>query len=76
MSQDFAIRHLSVLSYAQGFTAWVYTTPSDSVVVEPLFMQPASDMLSPGDTVVVSSKTAGAAKMYAVDKFRHLVPMS
>lgn len=67
----FAIRNLSVLAYAQGFTLWHYRAnvptlgsgivPPASLdeVGEPGFFDPASDMLAQGDMVLVSTPSAG-----------------
>lgn len=67
----FAIRNLSVLAYAQGFTLWHYraNVPSlGATLVQPAamaevvadgFFDPALDMLTPGDMVLVSAKDAG-----------------
>jgi hypothetical protein len=68
----FAIRNLSVLAYAQGFTLWHYRanvttlaanlTPPASVaaVSEAGFFDAAADMLAVGDMVLVSTPQAGA----------------
>ena len=59
---DFAIRNLSVLSYAQGFTAWHYRAPTVplAVATAPDFFSPAADMICVGDTIVVSAAGDGA----------------
>ena len=52
----FAIRDLSVLAYANGFTLWHYKagdTPS-TVVASDNFFQDANDMMAAGDMVMVS----------------------
>jgi hypothetical protein len=68
----FAIRNLSVLAYAQGFTLWHYRanvpTLAASLVppVEPEevkaegFFDGARDMLAQGDMILVSTPSAGA----------------
>jgi hypothetical protein len=68
---SFAIRNLSVLAYAQGFTLWHYRanvptlgaglTPPATLqeVAAPGFFDPAGDMLAPGDMVMVSTPDAG-----------------
>ena len=61
---DFAIRHLSVLSYAQGFTHWVYKT-SGGVYVPEDYMNSIEDMLQPGDVILISS-AYGQAASYVV----------
>ena len=67
----FAIRNLSVLAYAQGFTLWHYRAnlptlgatlvppASAEEVAEPGFFDPASDMLAQGDMLLVSAKDRG-----------------
>jgi hypothetical protein len=67
----FAIRNLSVLAYAQGFTLWHYrghVATLASAVVEPAsaeearaagFFDAASDLLAVGDMVLVSTPGAG-----------------
>jgi hypothetical protein len=58
----FAIRDLSVLAYAQGFTLWHYKAADDGArraAGEPGFFDHAADMLAAGDMVMVSSP-AGA----------------
>jgi hypothetical protein len=67
----FAIRNLSVLAYAQGFTLWHYrgniptfgpgpipATPAEEIG-RPGFFDPAADMLAPGDMLLVSASDAG-----------------
>jgi len=63
----FAIRNLSVLNYANGFTSWHYkaniatlgaslTGPAAmSEVQTDNFFGPAQDMISPGDMIFVSA---------------------
>jgi hypothetical protein len=67
----FAIRNLSVLAYAQGFTLWHYRAnvptlastlvPAASAeeVAAPGFFDPAADMLAQGDMLLVSTRDAG-----------------
>lgn len=67
----FAIRNLSVLAYAQGFTLWHYRAnvptlagtlvppASAEEVAAPGFFDPAADMLAPGDMLLVSTPEAG-----------------
>jgi hypothetical protein len=67
----FAVRNLSVLAYAQGFTLWHYLAnlpmlgstlvpPATAAEVSELgFFNPASDMLAQGDMVLVSTREAG-----------------
>ncbi|HVZ09424.1 hypothetical protein [Rhodopila sp.] len=53
----FAIRNLSVLAYANGFTLWHYKTGKDSLetVAAANYMADASDMLTAGDLVMVTA---------------------
>jgi hypothetical protein len=67
----FAIRNLSVLAYAQGFTLWHYrghvpalagsVVPPASAeeIATPGFFDPAADLLARGDMLLVSTPTAG-----------------
>ena len=59
----FAIRSLSVLAYAQGFTLWHYASRTDtlSVVGAAGFFDPAADMLTGGDMMLVSAPDGGRA---------------
>lgn len=52
----FAVRDLSVLAYANGFTLWHYKNGKNSLseVEEPNFFADASDMMAVGDMVMVS----------------------
>ena len=67
----FAIRNLSVLAYAQGFTLWHYRANVPTLgatlvqpatlaeVAEPGFFDPAADMLATGDMMLVSAPEGG-----------------
>jgi hypothetical protein len=67
----FAMRNLSVLTYAQGFTLWHYRAnvptlgatlepaASAAEVVTPGFFDPAQNMLAQGDMLLVSASDAG-----------------
>ena len=67
----FAIRNLSVLAYAQGFTLWHYRAhvqmlsgtlvppASAAEVMAPGFFDSAADMLAAGDMLLVSTPEAG-----------------
>ena len=67
----FAIRNLSVLAYAQGFTLWHYRAnlptlgatlvqpASAAEIGEPGFFDPAADMLAQGDMLLISTTDAG-----------------
>jgi hypothetical protein len=55
----FAIRDLSVLAYANGFTLWHYKGGNDSLadVASDDYFADASDMMAGGDMIMVSSAT-------------------
>lgn len=61
MSTKFAIRDLSVLAYANGFTLWHYKAgPEGSgVATAPNFFADASDMMAPGDLIMVTGGGSG-----------------
>jgi len=60
-SSIFAIRNLSVLAYANGFTLWHYKAGNARLdaVATPNFFQDSSDMLSVGDMMMVSASDGG-----------------
>lgn len=57
----FAIRNLSVLAYANGFTLWHYKAGRDRLEqVETVdFFADAADMLTDGDLMMVSAADGG-----------------
>ncbi|HET6194307.1 MAG TPA: hypothetical protein VFE12_01075 [Acetobacteraceae bacterium] len=57
----FAIRNLSVLAYANGFTLWHYKAGKDRLnqVEKPDFFSDAADMLAEGDMMLVSTADGG-----------------
>lgn len=57
----FAIRNLSVLAYAQGFTLWHYRAAGLplSGATAAGFFSPAADMLAVGDMMLVSGGDGG-----------------
>lgn len=59
---EFALRNLSVLSYAQGFTRWHFRAASLPLAqaLAPGFFNPAADMMLAGDMVDVSAADGGA----------------
>ncbi len=59
----FAIRDLSVLAYAQGFTLWHYKAGADPLraIAAPDFFNTAADMLASGDMLLVSGPRIGQA---------------
>jgi len=62
----FAIRNLSVLAYANGFTLWHYKAGTDRLasVTAQDFFSDAADMLAHGDMLMVSA--ADGARIVAV----------
>jgi hypothetical protein len=61
MIMVFSVRELSVLAYANGFTLWHYKAGAGGVpmTTAPGFFDPAADLLSGGDMVLVSSPAGG-----------------
>ncbi len=57
----FAIRNLSVLAYAQGFTLWHYRAAASPLarVGEHGFFDDAAEMFAAGDMVLVSAADGG-----------------
>ncbi len=57
----FALRNLSVLAYAQGFTLWHYRAGEDGIadVAAPDFFEEATDMLAGGDMLLASADDGG-----------------
>jgi hypothetical protein len=66
----FALRNLSVLAYANGFTLWHYKSASDAqaAIGAPGFFNAAGDMLSAGDFVMVSAPTGGRMMCVVLDQ--------
>jgi hypothetical protein len=58
----FAVRNLSVLAYAQGFTLWHYKLgPLDlSEAAKSGFFNPCADLLKVGDIMMISGRDGGA----------------
>ena len=65
---SFAVRNLSVLAYANGFTLWHYKSGGDSLreVSHPGYFDDAVDMLASGDMMMVSTSTGGQVLCVAV----------
>jgi hypothetical protein len=63
----FAIRNLSVLAYAQGFTLWHYKGGAATLAQAGAhgFFDDASDMLATGDIMLVSAADGGRALFVA-----------
>ena len=60
-TMSFAIRNLSVLSYAQGFTLWHYKAGAarlDDVATDGFFDH-AADMIAAGDMMMISAADGG-----------------
>jgi len=52
----FAVRNLSVLAYANGFTLWHYKAGPDAAAAgNPSFFSEAADLVAPGDMLMVSA---------------------
>jgi hypothetical protein len=64
----FAVSHLSVLAYANGFTLWHYKADGNrqADVSAPSFFQKAAGMLASGDMVMVSAEDGGRLLCIAV----------
>ncbi len=62
----FAVRNLSVLAYANGFTLWHYKAGTETMtrVEQPGFFGAAADMLVGGDLLMVSGRDG--ARMLAI----------
>jgi len=63
----FAIRNLSVLAYANGFTLWHYKAGSDRLqsVAARDFFADAADMLAQGDLMMISAADGGRVVVVA-----------
>jgi len=58
MIMAYQAKNLSVLTYANGFTHWHYTTTEANTAVEAAgYFNPASDMVRSGDLVVTNTST-------------------
>ena len=58
---DFAIRNLSVLAYAQGFTLWHYRAGATALALvgKSGYFDDAREMFAAGDMVMVSAGESG-----------------
>ncbi len=65
----FAIRNLSVLAYANGFTLWHYKAGVDRLdqVEAKDFFADAADMLAAGDMMMVSAADGGGLLCLAAE---------
>ena len=73
----FAVRNLNVLSYAQGFTLWLYKAPALADVFAPGYFDDAADMLATGDHMHVTAPDGGGLALIASSALGvvHAVPM-
>jgi hypothetical protein len=57
----FALRNLSVLAYANGFTLWHYKSGTDPIAQATTkgYFADAADLLAPGDMVMLSATEGG-----------------
>jgi hypothetical protein len=57
----FALRNLSVLAYANGFTLWHYKASTDKLIqtAKPGYFADAADLLAEGDMVMLSAAEGG-----------------
>ena len=57
----FAIRNLSVLAYAQGYTLWHYKAGTATLeqTAKNGFFDNAGDMMAPGDMIMISASDGG-----------------
>jgi hypothetical protein len=57
----FALRNLSVLAYADGFTLWHYKSTCDKLAQASAagYFADAADLLAPGDMVMLSAAEGG-----------------
>ena len=67
----FAVRNLSVLNYANGYTTWHYKAKDEAIeaVAAPGYFNPSEDMLTAGDVIIIS--LLDGAAMRAVRKVEH-----
>jgi hypothetical protein len=75
----FALRNLSVLAYANGFTLWHYKSGSDPLTQATAkgYFADAADLLAPGDMVMLSASEGGKiATIAGQGKAIALAPLS
>lgn len=62
----FAIRNLSVLAYANGFSLWHYKSSKDALhtICHGNYLEDAHDMLSVGDMIMITAP--GEARIVVV----------
>ena len=68
----FAVRNLSVLAYAQGFTLWHYKAPGGRLadIAAPAYFEPAADLLAAGDMLMISAEDGGRVLFAAASEGR------
>ena len=60
----FAVRDLSVLAYANGFTLWHYKTGQDGMDASAQgFFSDAGDMMAVGDMIMVSGERGATIRV-------------
>jgi len=61
----FAIRNLSVLAYANGFTLWHYKSEKDRLaeITKLGYFNEAEDMLTKGDIIIVTGSDGGTMRL-------------
>ncbi len=71
---SFAVRNLSVLAYANGFTLWHYKAEQDTLQAlrKPGYFDEATDMLAGGD-MVLASATGGSGVLCIAEDADRLV---
>jgi hypothetical protein len=70
----YSARNLSVLSYANGFTLWHYTTTdNNTAVIAANYFNDAADLLRKGDLIIANVDNAGTltAKKSSSTAYRH-----
>ena len=71
MTEKFNIRNLSVLSYANGFTQWHYKSDNLAACRQQDFFLGTSDMIAPGDCIIVSGRHGGCVLFVLLDGAPH-----
>ena len=71
---SFAVRNLSVLAYANGFTLWHYKAGDDALpaMARPGYFDDAVDMLATGDMLLVTAPEGGRVLCIAATEGRLL----
>ena len=62
------LQNLSVLAYANGFTLWHYRTELEAAeLCADESLDPASDLIRPGDLIIASGGRAASADLLVVN---------